>query len=345
MKRLKIGVIGWGWFGRIHGQAWSEVPGADVVAICDPALAGPASASDQQDEFHRDVATLPGFQPGPQVHRYECVEAMLAQEEIDVLDVVSPEAMHAEHVIAGLEAGLPVIVEKPLTTSRHDAERIAAAAERHGLPVYVGHVLRFDRRYVAMKELIDAGSGDFRHLSFQRHFQRSAHRVYGRSHPYFSALVHDIDLALWLVPRPIRRVLGSTASFLRASTPDIAVGVLEWDDGLLAVLQNSWHLGAACPYGFEFETKVFTASETFCIRNQPDLSVWGEREVTAPELNFWPLLTGRRGGALVDELTHFSECARECAPSRTMPLKDALRSIEVAEALIRSAQSRRWEEP
>jgi hypothetical protein len=129
-----------------------------------------------------------------------------------------------------------------------------------------------------------------------------------------------------------------TQSFLGRDTADVATGTLWLDGGAIAILQNTWHLAASCPYGFTFETTVHAAGTTYSVRNEPDVHVWGADGVAAPELHFWPRIGGARRGALVDELAHFAACARRGVDSPVIPLDDAVHVIAVAEALQRSAR-------
>jgi predicted dehydrogenase len=345
MSKLRIGIAGYGWFGRIHHQAWLEVPGAEVVAIADPSGEARAATFDQksaQDGFHQDTGSSAENEAVSQsVHRYPSAEAMLDAEKLDLVDVTAPEEHHGPLVLLALERGVGVSVEKPFVLTHAEARKVAREAEDRGGHVYVGHVLRFDARYQTVHERLATG-GVVRHLSLQRHFQRSAHDVYGRTHPYFSALVHDIDLAVWLSRSRVVRVTGITRSFLERPTPDVAVGTLEMECGALAIIQNAWHLSPSCPYGFSFDTTILADGGTFCVRNEPDVHVWTrDHGVAAPELHFWPLVGGRRRGALVAELTHFAECVRRKIASPIMPLGDAVHAIAVAESLQRSAREGR----
>ncbi|HEY1585878.1 MAG TPA: Gfo/Idh/MocA family oxidoreductase [Polyangia bacterium] len=343
MRRLRVGLVGFGWFGRIHAQAWARVPSVELVAICDRDAAALENGGGAlpQDAFHRDAGHA--VADGPRASRYQSLEAMLAAERLDLVDVVAPEAEHVALARSALAAGVDVIVEKPFASVAAEARALVAEARALGRRLYAGHILRFDRRHRALKEDLDSRGAALRHLSLQRHFQSSALAVYGRSHPFLAALVHDIDIALWLTGRRVARVQATTHGWRSPATVDVAVGQLRWDDGLVATLQNSWHLAAGCPYGFEFDTRVFADGATYTLRNEPVLQVWDGAGAAAPELFFWPLVGGQRDGALVDELTHFAGCAAAGIESSRVPLDDVVHGLEVAEALVRASHSQQWE--
>lgn len=329
-RTVRVGVAGLGWFGRIHVDAWASVRGAAVVGLCDrdrAARAGGGPAA--QAEFHADAGG--GAEPPlPGVPRYAAVEELLASG-IDLLDVVVTEEEHANCVRAALGAGVDVVVEKPLALTFAEAAGLVALAEHLGRQIYVAQVLRFDPRHVALAEAVRGKT--LRHLSLSRHFQASAHDVYGRIHPVLNAAVHDIDLTVWLAGRAPDRVSAFASHFLGRAQPDCLDLVLEWDGGLRAVIQNSWHLAPTCPYGFVFECVVHAVEGTYTVRNEPVIEEWSDT-VAAPELFFWPRYAGARHGALVAELQYTADCVARGRPSERVPLSDALQVLSTCQAAM-----------
>lgn len=331
---VRVGQVGLGWFGQIHAQTWLGVPGTELVGVCDtdPAKLRLDSGPAAQSSFHVSAGSDPLVLPDG-VRRHARLDELL-DDGIDVLDVVVHESAHAELVRAALLAGVHVIVEKPMALALAEVrELIDLAAERHR-HIYVGHILRFDPRNVHLAAMIDRDS--LRHMSFHRNFQETAHQVYGRVHPVFGAAIHDIDLALWYAGRRPETVSAFASSYFGAATPDVLDIVLHWGDGLRAVVQNSWHLSASCPYGFEFAGEVQTRGTTYVVRNEPDLHVWDASGVTSPEMHFWPLIHGARAGAIHAELTHFADCVRQGVASDRVPLAQVLWTAEIADAVLRA---------
>ncbi|MEU4338101.1 Gfo/Idh/MocA family oxidoreductase [Micromonospora lupini] len=329
---LRVGQVGLGWFGGIHAQTWPAVAGAELVAVCDadPTRLQPNGGGDAQDSFHVDAGHGQLRLPDS-VARFNDLDDLLGSG-IDLLDVVVSEQAHADVVRRGLLAGVDVIVEKPIALDLADVRELIDVARTVGRNLYVGHILRFDVRNAALAGMVDAGG--LRHMSFQRNFQTAAHQVYGRIHPVFGAAIHDIDLAVWYAGRRPNAISAFTSSFLGAATPDVLDIVLHWDDGLRAVIQNSWHVAAACPFGFEFECKVQTAGATYVLRNEPDLHVWDAAGVRAPEMHFWPLSGETRAGAIRAELQHYADCSRDGIASPRVPLEQVLWCAEIADTVI-----------
>lgn len=196
---VRIGVVGLGWFGRIHVDAWASVRDAALVGVCDrdPDAFAHDRATAQAD-FHADAGAsgTPSLPAG--VSHHQSVEDLLSSG-IDLLDVVVTEDEHARCARAALNAGVDVVVEKPLALTLAEAAGLVELADRNGRRIYVGQVLRFDPRHIALAETVRGTT--LRHLALSRHFQTSAHDIYGRAHPIFNASVHDIDLAIWLAGR------------------------------------------------------------------------------------------------------------------------------------------------
>ena len=329
---VRVGVVGLGWFGRIHVDAWGSVRDANLVGVCDrdPQAFAPDGAA-AQAEFHADAGSdgTPGIPAD--VRRHRSVEDLLASG-IDLLDVVVTEDEHANCARAALESGVDVVVEKPLALTLQEATELVALAERHGARIYVGQVLRFDPRHIALAETVRGKT--LRHLSLSRHFQTSAHDVYGRAHPILNAAVHDIDVAIWLVGRAPDRVSAFASHFLDRQNPDCLDLVLEWDGGLRAVIQNSWHLAHGCPYGFVFDCTVHAVEGTYIVRSEPVIQEWSATTVTAPELFFWPRYGGERHGALVAELQYVADCVARGVPSERVPIGDTLQVMSTCQAAM-----------
>lgn len=330
--RVRVGQVGLGWFGRIHASAWLAVPEVELVGVCDrdPTMLAPGVHHAAQSSFHIDAAEIDLVLPDS-VERHLDLDDLLASG-IDVLDVVADEVEHAALVRRGLESGVHVVVEKPVALTAREVRELVALAERQDRHLYAGQVLRFDTRNVCVAGHLRRS--ELRHLSLQRNFQRSAHDVYGRVHPVFGAMVHDIDLAHWYVGRRPAAVSAFGSSFFGQPHPDVLDVVLHWDNGLRAVIQNSWHLAPSCPYGFEFECKVQSDSATLVIRNEPDVQVWNTDGVAFPEMHLWPSSYGQRTGALRVELEHFARCATAGRPSDRVPLEQVVWTAEVAEAVL-----------
>ena len=143
---MRVGTVGFGAWGKFHARAWRQVAGAELVGIV---AHGDGSAADAAAEF-----------AGVAVHR--SLGALL-DSGVEVVDIVAPNHLHAAMVLAALEAGCHVVVEKPLATSAADLDRILAAervAKGRVSPRFISvvHELRVSEQWGLIREEIAAGA-------------------------------------------------------------------------------------------------------------------------------------------------------------------------------------------
>lgn len=137
---VRIGIVGVGFMGRIHYLAAQHLKGAKVTAVCsrDKAkLAGDWSAT------RGNFGPEPGRVDLTGVKKYESYDAMLADPEIDLIDVCNPTNLHPEFAVAALKAGKHVLVEKAIALQPAQADAMLAAAKAAGKLLMVAHVLPF----------------------------------------------------------------------------------------------------------------------------------------------------------------------------------------------------------
>ncbi len=337
MDKLKICIVGFGWFGKMHYSVYKDMNNVEVVGVCDVNVESFSSSQKSlQDEFHKDVSHDKDSLD-ENIKVYTDVRVMLEELKPDLLDIVVPEDKHIDVALIGIEYGCDLIIEKPMTVSYKDAIKIQQEAEKKEIHVYVGQILRFDDRYRALEEMLaQTNKNDIRHITMERNFQSKSHYVYGRVHPAYSCLAHDIDLTLWLSKNKVKSVNAFANSFLDRKYPDNIVAVLELENGSIATIQNTWHVAQKCPYGFEFSTKIFTKDNTFTIKNEPVIHNWSNDTVDYPELFFWPKINGKIKGALKTELEHYVRCGLSKIESPILSLNDVVEIIKVASAIEES---------
>jgi predicted dehydrogenase len=178
---VRIGIVGIGFMGMIHYQAASRLGGGRVAAVC----------SRDPKKLAGDWSSIQGnFGPrGGQVDlsaqaRYADVAELLADPEVDLVDLCVPNDEHARLAIRALEAGKDVLVEKPIALTTADADAIVAAAKASGKLLMVGHVLPFFPEFAYAREAI--ASGRFGKL-------RAAHLTRVIARPDWSSGIADAD--------------------------------------------------------------------------------------------------------------------------------------------------------
>lgn len=341
MAELRIGLVGFGRFARLHARAYATIPGCRITAVCD----------------HDPVALHAAAELAPGAERYDDLARMLDAGSLDAVDIVTDETAHGAQALACLERDLPVLVEKPLATTGPEARAIGELASARGLPALVGYVSRFDHRYAFVRAAVaDGRLGDVVSVSARRSFSRAWFASFGdRVHPVFESMIHDIDLAQWYLDAPVRSVYARTLAAAAADgieAPDVLAALLTAEDGRIATLQSTWLTPGAAPQNLpgapldpldlegtiDAQLDVSGTRGTARVTLDDGPRVWtDERAVSSAGL--WPVVHGQLGGALREELAHFVACATERRPSTIVPLSQSVESVEIAEAIIRSAAS------
>lgn len=133
MDTVRFAIVGFGHIGRRHAAHILQQPGANLVAVCD---------SDSQVRGPEDVPF------------YHGLKEMLEQTAADVLCVCTPNYLHEAHCIMGTEAGLHVVVEKPMALSTASCDRMIAASEAAGKLIFAVKQNRYNPPVQAVKDLI-----------------------------------------------------------------------------------------------------------------------------------------------------------------------------------------------
>lgn len=138
MNPLRFAVVGFGNIGRRHATHILHNPDTVLVAVCDTDAA-------REQQVPEGVAF------------YNNINDLLAGTKADVLCVCTPNYLHEPHTIAGLRAGLHVVVEKPMALSVEECDRMIAAAEETGKTIFAVKQNRYNPPVQAVKELIAKG--------------------------------------------------------------------------------------------------------------------------------------------------------------------------------------------
>lgn len=214
---LGIGIIGAGVMGADHARTIArDVAGAHVAAISDIDAAR-AEAVAAETGARRVFAEA---------------HAVIAEPGVDAVLVASPDATHAELVLACLAAGKPVLCEKPLATTADECLRIVAAEAALGRQlVRVGFMRRFDPAYVEMKATLDAGTLGAPLLLHCVHRNAAPPPEFAPRMAIANSAVHEIDIARWLLGADIIRAQVVRSRAARAADPILLL--LETDRGPL----------------------------------------------------------------------------------------------------------------
>src|SRR3984893_18576692 len=151
---VRIGIVGVGFMGMIHYLAARKLKGAGVTALC----------SRDPKKLAGDWRGIQGNFGPPgrvmdlgQVKQYERLDDLLADPDIDLVDVCNPTHLHPETALAALRAGKHVLVEKAIALDPADADAMVEAARKAGRLLMVAHVLPFFPEFAFAAKTIRGG--------------------------------------------------------------------------------------------------------------------------------------------------------------------------------------------
>lgn len=240
-RRLPVALIGVGRMGRIHARVIERIPNLQVICVAD--LDQEAAA-----EVARKFAA-----------RASTVQDALEAEDVQALVISTPTATHEQLVLAAVEAGKPVFVEKPLAHDLPASDRIVAAVRASGTPVQVGFQRRYDPAHQEARRQIDAGElgsiEGFR--AVDRDTRPPALEFLKGSGGIFVDLgIHDLDSARFLVGEvtEVHAIGGaiSDPSLSEYGLFDTAVATLRFASGAVGTIECALN----SPWGYDIRTEV-----------------------------------------------------------------------------------------
>jgi predicted dehydrogenase len=373
-RDLRIGLVGYGFMGRTHSNAYRRVNNffdleyrPVLKAVCG-----------------RDASKLAAF---ADQWGYESVEtdwrALVNRPDIDVIDIASPNNTHAEVAIAAAEAGKIVLCEKPLGTNAAEAQQMVEAVERAGVANMVWYNYRRVPAVTLAKQLIDEGRlGRIFHYraKFLQDWTISQDLPQGGTGLWRldadaagsgvtgDLLAHCIDTALWL-NGPIDTVSAMTETFIKERVhqatgqlakvriDDASAFLARFTNGSLATFEATRYArGHKALYTFEINGEKASIAwdlhdlhrlQYFDHRDEGRLRGWRSIHVTDsdhPYMKHWwvPGLQIGYEHTFVHQVADLLEgLASDNVPGPSF--RDALLTEHVTDAVLRSAQSEKWE--
>jgi predicted dehydrogenase len=340
--KLRVGLIGAGGIGRDqHLPGWAAVPFAEVVGLADTSQA----ALEQAGRLVSEAVRLTDW------------KELIDRDNVDVVDICTPNRTHAAIALAALESGKHVLCEKPLTTSSAEAVMLRHAAHRAGRLLMTAQHLRFDAVSRRVRDWLDAGLvGDVYYARAQWLRRRwlparatFTNRTLSGGGPALDIGVHMLDLAFWFMkaPKPVsvsaalgthlaRRddLAGDWGDWDRASidVEDFAAGFVRFANGAALTLETSW-----LAFQPEQETIRLQCYGTRGGVLWPDAVLTSETSRAPWDLKVQP---AAKSSSHREAIRQFAEALRDDRPS-PVPVEETLEVIRILEALYRSGAERR----
>lgn len=323
---FKVGVIGIGCISNSHLDAYKKLPGiAKVVALCDI-----------------NISAIPSDQIDSDINYYADYREMIDKEDLDMVDICAPTNLHSQMAIYALEKGLHTLVEKPIALNIEEVKEIEAAEKQSKGRLMVAHVCRFKPQSVLLKKYIDSqelGAPTFFHawryssLPEKRWNDWLLDPKRGGG-TIFDFQIHDTDLALWYLGKPI-----SYNAQKIGSVPQNCLGhyisELGFENGTKAVLEISHIMPSTFPFtsgmSMFFERGVIETS--FSSEREGTFNVYTDTGKT--HLTYSQIPVEHSRNPYGEEIGHFIDCIVKNKPFR-INTKESGKAVETSLKLIDS---------
>jgi len=321
MKKVKIGVIGLGFFGEKHLDVLSTMPQVEIYAVCT-----------------RNTGRLKAFAEKYSVPKqYTDYKELINDSNIDVVNIVTHVDAHYEPALYALNAGKHVFLEKPMAPTVEECDRIVEAVGRSSRCFMTGHICRFDTNYRMAKNKIDSGEiGEVLTIYTRRNLSgKIGEFVLDKISPITGDIIHDVDLMLWMTGYKIKSVYALSVRARKFKNPDIGWAVFHFENGAAGIAESAWCLPEKTPFDIDSRMEIIgTKGAIYIYDSNSSFIIDSESGRRNPDLSYWPVIDGKRIGALRVELDYFLNCIMEDRkPDIIKPWesREAVRAVLAAE--------------
>ena len=374
MKTLNIGLVGYGFMGRTHSNAFLQAPRFFDLPL-KPVLKAVAA---------RNADRVKAFAGNWGYESYETDwRALVARKDIDVIDIASPNDTHHEIAVAAAKAGKMVMCEKPLGRNAAEAREMVAAVDAAGVPNTVWYNYRRVPAVVLIKNLLEQGKfGRIFHYraKFLQDWTISQDLPQGGeglwrldvavagSGVTGDLLAHNIDTALWL-NGPIAEVVAMTETFVKerkhtltgkvqpVGIDDASAFLCRFENGSLAMFEATRYArGHKALYTLEINGEHASAFwdlhdlhrlEYFDHKDEGRTRGWRSVHITDgdhPYMKHW-WVPGLQIGYEHTFIHQFAEFVQAAAKGESLSptFREGLATDYVTDAILQSAKTRQWE--
>ncbi len=315
---LKVGLIGCGFMGAMHANCYKNIAGAELVAV-----------ADIRKEKAEELAK------GTNAVIYGDGKELLANANVDIIDICLPTFLHAEYAMLAMEKVKYVFVEKPVALTAEEGKAMLEKSKETGCQVQVGQVIRFWDEYVELKKIVESGvygkviNANFRRLSPRpdwgwENWLLDCKLSGGAGQDLH---IHDVDYVLSLFGQPknfysVKNIAGEKNSYVNT--------LMQYDDFVVGV-EGTWDLPTSYPFTATFRVVfenavVENAGGKFMLYTSA-----GASEIVMEKKE---LVGGVQGGNISDlggyynELVYFCDKAKKGEKVKQATLCDGVASLE-----------------
>jgi predicted dehydrogenase len=329
-KKVRAGLIGLGAIGRVHFDGYTKANEAELVALCDidqRKLEGDWRVQDfNLGEQPAERKDLSGYR------LYTDWHDIIADPDIEMIDICLPIPLHAEVAIAAMRAGKHVFCEKPMARTAAQCKKMEAVAEETGKRLMIGHCLRFWPEYLVAQEIIASGK-------YGKPLYARLHRAGGSPNwSYNNWLltasesggvvldmhVHDVDAAIWWFGKPD---IIEANGILRGDLPVAVDSSWRYQNGMNIFIHSAWDKHQV-PGRWAYTVVMEHGTLMYDTLRKPRISIHTETSSEPVEIP--------AGSPYLDETEYFAHCLRTGeAPNTRVPTGESRATVEAVLEEIR----------
>lgn len=327
---LKVGVVGYGYWGPNIVRNFHESKGATVTMVSDLS----------EKQLERVSSRYPTIQTTTDFN------ALVNSPDVEAVAICTPVSAHYTVALAALQAGKHVFVEKPMASTVKECEHLIEEAEKRGLTLHVDHTFAYTGAVRKIAQLIQSGEiGDVLYYDSTRVnlglFQHDVNVIWDLG-------VHDLSIIEYIIKKPARAVSATGVSHVPNQPENIAFMTIYYDDNTIAHVNVNW----LAPV--KIRRTLIGGSQKMIVYDALDpaegVKVY-DKGITANQTeDIYKLKIGYRSGdmyspqidlseALLLEVNHFVECVHAKRPTETDG-HAGLRVVKILEAATHSLKNR-----
>ena len=308
MRKIRAGVVGVGQMGQYHVGIYSELHDVELVGIADTnRKRGSSIAEKYNTPLYRDYHELIG--------------------QVDVISIAVPTSLHYPIAREFIEAGVHVLLEKPIAHTMAEATELFRLADVHDVALHIGHVERFNGAIQELKKIVHEPW-----LIESRRLGPFVPRI-KEDGVILDVMIHDIDIILNLVDAPISRIYALGKS-IASEREDLANVQICFQDGCIA------NIIASRSTEIKIRTMAITQRDAYIFLDYTDQDIRVHRQASSEHVVTRGALRYRqeslierifvhKENPLKLELRHLLDCVTQGA-TRVVSVEKELRSLQVA---------------
>ena len=320
-KKLRIGLLGGGRIGKLHGtNVQNFIPDAEVVILADPFL------NEEMEEWAKSIG----------IERCTKDPAdVFAAADVDAVFICSSTDTHADFMMQAAAAGKHIFCEKPIATDIAKIKEALAAVEKAGVKLQVGFVRRFDRSHKAVRDVVASGK-----LGKPYVVKVCSRDPAGPPMSYVKVsggifmdmMIHDFDMVRYLAGSDVTEVSATGTvltdpGYAEYDDVDTAIVTLKFENGAIGVIDNC----RQAPYGYDQRVEVLCEKGAVQDNNHLENEAYISTAETVCSAKPTYFFLERYNDAFVAETKAFVD---SCLNGAEIPVggKDGLEPVRIAKA-------------